>query len=368
MSLLLRLLQRAIEKEASDVHLKTESPPYFRVHGDLVQRKRKLTPTDMENILMELLSESQRKSLETRGDADLAFSNPQVGRFRVNVFKQRGTISIVMRRIKGDVPSFENLHLPTAVERFAKMQRGLVLITGTTGSGKSTSLAAIIDYINRHRKCHIITIEDPIEYTHKDQLAVVNQREILIDTEGFASALRAAMRQDPDVILVGEMRDLETFQAAITASETGHLVFSTLHTTNAMQTVDRIIDLFPTDQQDQIRSQLSMNLRAIMCQRLLPRADGSGRVPACEVLLNTPAVQKIVKENRLNKIPICIQQGREDGMQSFNDSLFGLMKAKLISLDTANEASDNPEELALMLQGIQLGQMRGGILSRAGDK
>jgi twitching motility protein PilT len=242
------------------------------------------------------------------------------------------------------------------------MNRGLVLITGTTGSGKSTTLAAVIDRINRERKCHIVTIEDPIEFTHTDHKAVVNQREISIDTQTFSSALKAVMRQDPDVILVGEMRDLDTFQAAISAAETGHLVFSTLHTTNAMQTIDRIVDLFPSNQQDQIRSQLSLNLRAIMCQRLLPRASGKGRVPACEVLMVTPAVRKLIKENRIERIPLAIQQGRDDGMQSFNDSLYGLIKAKLITMETAEDASDNPAELALMMQGIQLNQMRGGLL------
>jgi twitching motility protein PilT len=363
-SLLSRLLKSAAERDASDIHIKTDCPPYFRVHGELIPRKRRMGEKEMEELLGTLLTDYQREQFERTGDLDLAHNDEESGRFRVNVFRQRGTISIVMRRIKSEIPSFEALHLPMAVDRFAKMFRGLILITGTTGSGKSTTLAAIVDQINRNRKAHIITIEDPIEYTHKDRLAVVNQREIHIDTETFSSALRAAMRQDPDVILVGEMRDLETFQAAISASETGHLVFSTVHTSNAMQTVDRIVDLFPTDQQSQVRSQLSMNLKAIMCQRLLPSADGEGRVPACEVMFNTPAVQKLIKENRLNKIPVAIQQGREDAMQSFNDSLYALVKAKLITLETAHEASDNPEELNLMMQGIQLGRMRGGILDR----
>lgn len=363
MSFFLRLLTRAIERGASDVHVKTGAPPYFRVDGELLPRKADpLDEAAVQDILDQLLNEAQWNTLKDRGEVDLAFVHPQLGRFRVNVFRQRGTISISMRRINTRIPSFDELYLPSAVERFAQMYRGLVLITGTTGSGKSTTLAAIIDYINERRRCHIVTIEDPIEYIHIDKKAVINQREIGIDTVDFISALRSVMRQDPDVILVGEMRDLETFQAAISASETGHLVFSTLHTANAMQTIDRIVDLFPSNQQDQIRSQLSLNLRGIMCQRLLPRASGVGRVPACEVLIVTPAVIKLIKENRVAKIPAAIQQGREEGMQSFNDSLFALLKAKMITKDTAMEVSDNPAELELMLQGIELSVMRGGIL------
>lgn len=362
MSLVEQLLSRAIEKDASDVHIKTNSPPYFRIDGELIPRKRELSAADVEEVLQTLLTETQRAHLDKHGEVDLAYATPVLGRFRVNVFRQRGTYSVVMRRIKDRIPSFEELHLPPSVERLAYLVRGLVLITGTTGSGKSTTLAAIIDYINERRRCHIVTIEDPIEYTHKDKKAVINQREIRIDTESFSTALRAVMREDPDVILVGEMRDLETFQAAISAAETGHLVFTTLHTTDAMQTVDRIVDLFPSNQQDQVRSQLSLNLKAIMCQRLLPRASGTGRVPACEIMFNSPAVSKLIKENRLSRIPTAIQQGREEGMMSFNDSLFALIKGKLITVETAMETSDNPAELSLMLQGIKTGQMRGGIL------
>lgn len=362
MSLIEQLLQRAIDKDASDVHIKSGGPPYFRVDGELIPRKRDMSVAEVQTIIDELLNAKQKEHLEVQGEVDLAYSHPRLGRFRVNVFHQRGTNSIVMRRIKSVIPGFEELHLPPAIERLTRLQRGLVLITGTTGSGKSTSLASIIDYINERRKCHIVTIEDPIEYTHRDKQGVVNQREINIDTSSFSSALRAVMRQDPDVILVGEMRDLDTFQAAISATETGHLVFTTLHTTNAMQTVDRIVDLFPTNQQDQVRSQLSMNLKAIVCQRLLPRASSTGRVPACEVLYVSPGVQKLIKENRLDKIPTAIQQGREDGSQSFNDSLYALIKAKLITLEVALEVSDNPAQLNLMMQGITLAQMRGGIL------
>jgi twitching motility protein PilT len=362
LKLLETLLSRACEKDASDIHLKAGYPPYFRIHGEIIRRTTPISPGEVDEIVRFLLSEIQHQHFEERGEMDLAYSHAQLGRFRVNMFRQRGSISIVFRRIKSVIPSFEELMLPMAVERFARTFRGLILITGTTGSGKSTTLASIVDHINERRRCHIVTIEDPIEYTHEDKRSIVNQREITIDTQDHVSALRAAMRQDPDVILVGEMRDLATFQAAISAAETGHLVFSTLHTSNAMQTIDRIVDLFPSNQQDQIRSQLAINLRAIMCQRLLPRADGSGRVPACEVLFVSPGVQKLIRENRINRIPVAIQQGREEGMQTFNDSLFALLKGRHIKLETAMEVSDNPAELNLMLQGIELGLMRGGLL------
>jgi twitching motility protein PilT len=267
-----------------------------------------------------------------------------------------------MRRIKTTIQTFEQLHLPPAMVTFAEMQRGLVLLTGTTGSGKTTTLASIVDYINRRRKCHIVTIEDPIEYLHQDRKALISQREIAMDTRDFSSALKAMMRQDPDVILVGEMRDLETFQAAISAAETGHLVFTTLHTTNVVQTIDRIIDLFPSTHHDQIRSQLSLNLRGIMCMRLLPRADGIGRVPTCEVLVVNPAARMIIKENRILQLDTVIASGREAGMQSFNDSLHDLIKSGLITKEVGMDISDNPEDLNMLLQGIRLSSRRGGIL------
>ena len=359
-----KLLQRAVQKDASDIHLKTGSPPFFRIDGEVtVAGDEPLLKEKMDQIVEILLSEDQKRYLTKRGEVDLSFTEKGVGRFRVNIFRQRGTISCVMRRIKTRILSFDQLHLPPSVTRFAMMVRGLILITGTTGSGKSTTLASIIDYINDHRRCHVVTIEDPIEYVHTDRKAVINQREITIDTLDFSSALRSVMRQDPDVILIGEMRDLETFQAAISAAETGHLVFSTLHTSNVMQTIDRIIDLFPSNQHDQVRSQLALNLKAIMCMRLLPRADGVGRVPACEVLFSNPGVRSLIKENRIAQLEMAIQQGRESGgMQSFNDSLHDLIKAGLITLQTGLDVSDNPEDLNMMLQGIRLSSKKGGIL------
>jgi twitching motility protein PilT len=359
----IKLLQRAVQKDASDIHLKAGSTPYFRVDGEITpQGSEPIQSEDMEGIVDVLLTPDQKGYFLKRGEIDLSFTEKGVGRFRVNIFRQRGSVSLVMRRIKNKILSFDQLHLPPSTMRFARMQRGLVLITGTTGSGKSTTLASIVDYINQNRRCHVVTIEDPIEYIHTDKLAVVNQREITIDTQNFSSALKAVMRQDPDVILVGEMRDLETFQAAISAAETGHLVFSTLHTTNVMQTIDRIIDLFPTNQHDQVRSALSLNLQAIMCMRLLARSDGAGRVPACEILFANPSVRALIKDNRIAQLPMAIQQGRDTGMQTFNDSLHHLVKSNFISLETALEMSENPEELTMMLQGIRLSSQRGGIL------
>jgi twitching motility protein PilT len=359
----LKLLQRAVQMDASDIHLKTGSLPYFRVDGAMLAQDIEMISRElMDGFVKQMLSEEQAKYLNKRGECDLSWQEKGLGRFRVNVFRQRGTLSLVMRRIKSKIPTFGQLHLPDSVLRFAELQRGLCLITGTTGSGKSTTLASIIDHINTNRRCHIVTIEDPIEYVHVDKKGVINQREINIDTYDFTSALKAVMRQDPDVILIGEMRDLDTFQASLSAAETGHLVFSTLHTTNVMQTFDRIIDLFPSNQHDQVRSQLAINVKAMMCMRLLPRATGSGRVPTCEIMFMNSAIQMLIKEARINQIPMAIQQGKDSGMQTFNDSLHDLVKAGLITEQVGLEASDNPEELKMQLQGIQLSSRRGGIL------
>ena len=357
------LLELAITKDASDLHLKVGSPPYLRIDGELVaQLDYTLTDQQTEAFLDDILDPKQKQIFEERHEIDLAYSVKGLGRFRTNVFRQRGSVGIVMRRIKATIPDFEELNLPDVLKRIAELRRGCVLVTGTTGSGKSTSLAAMIEYINVRRRVHIMTLEDPIEYLHSDKKAIINQREVTIDTESFASALKTLMRQDPDVILIGEMRDMETFQAAVSASETGHLVFSTLHTSDAMQTIDRIIDLFPPHQHDQVRSQLSLNLKAVVCQRLLPKANGEGRVPAVEVMLISPTVKKLIKENRIAQIPSAIQAGRQDGMQTFNDSLKQLVEHGLVTEEEAMLSSDHPEELAMNLQGVYLDQSRGGII------
>lgn len=359
------ILSYAVKNGASDVHLTVGSPPGIRVDGAIrFLEADALTPGDTLAYLDDIMSDAQKERYLVQGDADLAHSVSGLGRFRVNVLRQRGSVGIIMRHVRGKILDFETLHLPRALAAIADMPRGLVLVTGTTGSGKSTTLAAVIDWINQRKRFHIITLEDPIEFLHTNKKSIITQREILIDTKDFRVALRAAMREDPDVILVGEMRDAETFQAAISAAETGHLVFSTLHTTNAMLTFDRILDMFPSNQQDQIRSQLSLQLRACVAQRLVVSADGKGRVPAVEVLLNNPGISALIRENNLKQIPTAITAGAEAGMQSFNMSLVSLIKQGLIKEEDAMWNSDNPDELKMNLQGIYLSQGRGGILKR----
>ncbi len=365
MAELQQILQYAVQNGASDVHLTVGSPAACRIDGEIrFFGKEELGPKDTVRCLDEIMSPEQKDQFMKKGDADLAYSMPGLGRFRVNVLRQRGSVGIIMRHVRGKILDFSTLHLPPVMEKIANYRRGLVLITGTTGSGKSTTLASIVDYINQRQAVHIITLEDPIEFLHQNKKSIVTQREITIDTRDFHVALRAAMREDPDIILVGEMRDAETFQAAISAAETGHLVFSTLHTTNAMHTIDRVMDMFPSSQHDQVRSQLALQLKASVAQRLLPAADGKGRVPAIEVMLTNPGIAQLIKENNLKQIPNVIAGSKEDGMQTFNMSLTTLIKEKLISEQEAMLASDNPEELKMNLQGIFLSQGRGGILKR----
>ncbi len=360
-----RLLGYAVKNGASDLHLTVGCPPALRIDGEIrFLPADPLTMEDMEEFLREMMKPAQLEAFENRGDFDLAFGVPGLGRFRVNALKQRGTPGLVMRHVKNKILSFEELHLPPAMEKIADFPRGLVLITGTTGSGKSTTLAALVDWINARKRLHIITLEDPFEYLHTNKKSVITQREIAIDTQDFMIALRAAMREDPDVILIGEMRDAETFTAAIAAAETGHLVFSTLHTTNAMMTIDRIIDLFPANMHQQVRSQLALQLRAVVSQRLIPAADGKGRMPAVEVMINNPGIASLIRENNIKQIPTAIIAGAEEGMQTFNMSLVHLLRQKLIREEDAMIASDNPDELKMNLQGIYLSQSRGGILKR----
>ena len=359
------ILSYAVKHGASDIHLSVGSPAACRIDGRIrFFSNDNLTPPDTSKFLDKILTPEQREAYEESGDADVAMGVPGLGRFRVNVLRQRGSIGIVLRHVRGVIQSFTDLHLPEAIGRIAELRRGLVLITGTTGSGKSTTLASMIDKINATRREHILTLEDPIEFLHKNKKSVVTQREISIDTKDFSTALRATMREDPDVILIGEMRDAETFAAAMAASETGHMVFSTLHTTNAMLTIDRILDMFPSNQHDQIRSQLSLQLKACVAQRLVPSADGSGRVPAVEIMFNSPAIAQLIRENEIKQIPTAIAAGQEDGMQSFNTSLVDLIKQELIGKDDALDYSDNPEELEMNLKGIYLSSSRGGILKK----
>jgi len=365
MSSLQEILTYAVKHGASDVHLTVNSPPAVRIDGTIrFFNSDPLTPKETLAFAQEIMKPDEKDRFLKTGDHDLAYGVSGLGRFRVNVLRQRGSVGIVMRHVRGKILDFTTLHLPKAMETIAEMNRGLILITGTTGSGKSTTLASIIDWINQRHSLHVVTLEDPIEYLHTNKKSIVTQREVSIDTKDFQVALRAAMREDPDVILIGEMRDPETFQAAMSAAETGHLVFSTLHTTNAMLTMDRILDLFPSNQHDQVRSQLSLQLRAAVAQRLLPTADGKGRVPAIEVMFNSPAIGALIRENNLKQIPNAIMAGKEDGMQTFNMSLVELIKQKLVAEQDAMLASDNPDELKMNLQGIYLSQGRGGILKR----
>ncbi|GMW00179.1 MAG: twitching motility protein PilT [Candidatus Hydrogenedentota bacterium] len=361
-----KILTYAVKNGASDVHLTVGSPPAVRIDGVIrfIRDVEILKPEDTLRFLDDMMTPKERDTLLEKGDADLALSVPGLGRFRVNCMKQRSSIGIVMRHVKGKILNFDELNLPLGMELLTRMPRGLVLVTGTTGSGKSTTLASVIDKINESRRGHIITLEDPIEYLYVNKKSIISQREMGIDTQNFHTALRAAMREDPDVILIGEMRDKDTFQAAISAAETGHLVFSTLHTTNAMLTIDRILDLFPSNQQDQVRSQLSLQLKACVAQRLLQTTDGKGRVPAVEILISNPAIAALIRENNVKMIPNAIAAGKEDGMQTFNMSLVDLVKRKLVSQEEAEWASDNPEELKMNLQGIFLSSGRGGILKK----
>ncbi len=350
------ILKIALKGGASDIHLKSGLPPMFRVDGALVPLKNgeRLMPEQVTGMATNIMNPVQKQRFEETREVDLAYGIPGLGRFRVNVFQQRGSVGIVFRVIPFGVKSIENLHLPKVIERIAMEQRGLVLVTGTTGSGKSTSLAAMIEYINANRTCHIMTIEDPIEFLIRDRRSIVNQREIGVDTQSFSMALRAALRQDPDVILVGEMRDFETIETALTAAETGHLVMSTLHTLDATETINRIISVFPPYQQKQIRLQLASILKAVISQRLVPRADGKGRVPALEVLISTARVRECIGDkDRTKELHDAISKGFTTyGMQTFDQSLMGLVKSNLVTYEEALKHVSNPDDFALRFRGI----------------
>ncbi|HEV8630607.1 MAG TPA: type IV pilus twitching motility protein PilT [Thermoanaerobaculia bacterium] len=351
------LLKIAVERKASDLHLKVGSHPVIRVDGELqplVELKR-LMQEDTIAMAFSIMNARQKQLFKEEFEIDIAYSVPGLGRFRCNIFQQRGTVGLVLRVIPARILTIRELMLPPVLERICDEARGLVLCTGTTGSGKSTSLAAMIDYINGLRTDHIITIEDPIEFLHRDKKAIVNQREIASDTRDFAKALRSALRQDPDVILVGEMRDYETIETALLAAETGHLVFSTLHTLDATETINRIIAVFPPHHQKQIRIQLGQVLRSVISLRLMPRADGMGRVPACEVMRVTPYIRECIENKDKTKyIREQISLGTSQyGMQTFDQSLFGLYKAGLITLEEALRRATNPDEFKLKIQGVQ---------------
>lgn len=330
------------QNKASDIHITVGVPPKMRVHGDLVNMNYPvLTRTDADTLIKATMKERQLEILEEKGEVDFSFSLPEVGRFRVNVFRQRGALSAALRLVNTIIPKPEDLGVPPSVINLYKKKRGLVLVTGPTGSGKSTTLASLINLVNENIPAHVITLEDPIEYLHTHKMSTVNQREIGMDTLSYNNALRAALREDPDVILIGEMRDLETISIAITAAETGHLVFSTLHTIGAAATIDRVIDVFPPHQQQQIRVQLAMVLEAVISQQLMPTADGHGRVAAFEVLHSTPAIKNLIRENKTFQIATTMQTSKKLGMQTMDDSIFYLYAQGIISRDTAlNYAQD----------------------------
>ncbi len=350
-----RLLTYAVENGVSDVHLKVGAPPSMRVNGSLnpIPGAPRLRPDDIDHIVQALTANlpKRREEFAEQGETDLAYSVAGLGRFRVNVFRQRGSASVVMRYVPGDVPLLDDLNMPQVVKRLAEEDRGIVLVTGTTGSGKSTTLAAMINHINHTMNRHVVTIEDPIEFLHRDVRSIINQREIGVDTETFATALRRVLRQDPDAIMIGEIRDAETMETALHAAETGHLVFSTLHTLNSMETINRVIGLFPPHMQQQTRAMLAGTLKGIISQRLVPRADGQGRVPALEVLVVTNRARDMILDPaETGRIEEVVKDGEYDGMQTFDQALFALVKSGDVSLDEAMRAATSRHDFKLMLE------------------
>src|SRR6476620_10036538 len=350
------ILTIALRGGASDIHLKAGLPPMFRVDGALVPLKdgKRLPPEEITRIAFGIMNEFQKEKFKTSNEVDLAYGVPGLGRFRVNVFQQRGTIGAVLRVIPFKVLSIKELMLPPSLEKICLEERGLILVTGTTGSGNSTTLDAMIDQINANETNHIMTIEDPIEFLIRDKRSIINQREVGVDTVSFGQALKSALRQDPDVILVGEMRDLETIETALTAAETGHLVMSTLHTLDATETINRIISVFPPYQQKQVRLQLASVIKAVVSQRLVPRADGKGRVAAVEVMRATARIRELIEDkDRTKEISDAISQGSQtSGMQSFDQSLMQLVRNGLVTYEEAHRQATNPDDFALRFSGI----------------
>ncbi len=341
------LLQEMIQRGASDLHLTVGNPAKMRVDGDLQNSKfsQPLTPKDTLALAYSILTENQKKRFETEDELDFSFGVQNLSRFRGNVYKQRGCVAMAIRQIPYEIISIEKLGLPPIINKLADRPRGLILVTGPTGSGKSTTLAGMVDKINRERKGHIITIEDPIEFIHRHQHCMINQREVGADTKTFAAALKYALRQDPDVILIGEMRDLETIGAALTIAETGHLVLATLHTNSAAESINRIIDAFPAHQQAQVRAQLAFVLEGVVTQTLLPRAKGKGRVAACEIMVCTPAIRAVIRDEKIHQIYSLMQAGKKHGMQTMNDALQMLYMRGEVTLEEALKRSGDPAEL-----------------------
>jgi len=340
------LLEEMIEKDASDLHLVAGERPKLRVDGDIVSASSEdvMTPKDTLSLAYSVLTENQKKRFETESELDFSFGIQNLARFRGNVFKQRGCVSVVIRQIPFSVKTFQELGLPQVAAQLADRPRGLVLVTGPTGSGKSTTLAAMIDKINKELKGHIITVEDPIEFIHRHQACIVNQREVGTDTNSFQAALKYALRQDPDVVLVGEMRDLETIQAALTIAETGHLAFATLHTNSAAESINRIIDVFPSHQQSQVRAQLAFVLEGVLTQTLLQRAKGRGRVMAAEIMICTPAIRALIRDDKVHQIESSMQAGKKYGMQTLNDALYQLYMGREVTKEECLRVTSKPND------------------------
>ncbi|MGD9652270.1 MAG: type IV pilus twitching motility protein PilT [Candidatus Dadabacteria bacterium] len=353
------ILKAGVRVGASDIHIGTGRHPIFRVEGKLMPVKNapKLTVDDVKSMAYSMMNPAQREKFEDLFEMDLAYSISGLSRFRVNIFQQRGSLSIAIRSIPFNILNFQSLHLPPVMEKIAGEERGLVIVTGTTGSGKSTTLAALVDYINKNRARHIITVEDPLEYMHEDQMSYINQREVGIDTMAFANAMRAALREDPDVILVGELRDLETMEICLSAAETGHLVLTTLHTLDAMESINRMLTVFPPHQHNQVRYQLAQVLKAVISQRLVPTVDGKARVPAVEVLIATERIKDLISDpTKTWEIRQAIQEGSlHYGMQTFDQCLYNLYKGNLITYDEAMRQATNKNDLAMRIEGITSG-------------
>lgn len=349
------LLTEMAQKNASDIHIKFGLPPVLRIGKELINTEHPpLKAKDIESFIGQLLTEKKADYFKEKKDLDFAYTVENVARFRVNVFYQRGIPGIVIRRVKSEFPSFKELYLPEILEKISDLHQGIVIVCGPARSGKSTTIASMINYINTTKRINIITIEDPIEFLHQDKMSVINQRELDIDTESYNIALKSALREDPDLIYIGELRDNESFTAALNASETGHVIYTTLHASSAAHAVERVLDYFKPEMKDQMRNQLASNIGAIISQQLLSRKDGSGLVPAVEVLVGTGIVQKLIKENKLNKLNAAIELGTGDGMQTFNQSLLKLVQSGVITQETALARSTTPEVLKLNLQGIYL--------------
>jgi len=352
------ILKYAVNVGASDIHLKPNKPPILRAAAQLVTLESDApTDTDMVTIAQVIIPEFLRDKFKLEREVDFSYFAPGIGRFRTNVYTQRGQVNLAMRHVRGKVPDFSDLNLPEVLKKIAMSERGIIFVAGATGSGKSTTLACMLEYVNMHDKCHVITLEDPIEFVFEDKQCVINQREVGLDTLSFKAALKNVLRQDPDIIMVGEMRDAESFSAAITAAETGHLVMTTVHSNNASQTITRVLDFFPMDERTQILRALSGCLCAVICQRMVPARTG-GAVPAIEILVNSPIVRKLLEEGKLDKLHVAIESGGEDGMQSFNQSIYKLIKNGLITEEDGIAKASNPDQLKMNLKGIFLDESR----------